>query len=416
MTWDLFLSYGTEDSEFARQLARSLQDEGLRVWFAEFVLQAGDSLRRSINAGLRDSDFGVVILSPHFFKKEWTLWELDGLTAREHSGRKMILPVWYNVSVEEVRRYSPSLVDKLSVEFRGSVESVAIGILKAIYAHRATLKDWIRPTLLLPDGSEAVILPLRPLYSGQVACIGRYPVTNEQYQRFVSDTGYSVPSGETYRDGGWRGPFHPWEDEHFRALDKPVVCVSYHDAREYCHWATTPQFEFLLPSGDLWDYAATGTFAEYGIYRTMRAAASAEIHHRSDSPAAIDRSGKRENRLGISDMLGNVWEWVGGGFTNYQVPYIARILPLPLPPQVELRGGSFLDDLDKVRPIVHSSSLKDGLDTRHSDLGFRVAVRIHLEDIPKETRLFLEDQPSFADEMNVPMIRVGRVVARDDDF
>jgi hypothetical protein len=94
MTWDVFVSYGTEDKQFARRLAKGLQEAGLRVWFDEFALEAGDSLRRSIDKGLRDSHYGVVVLSHNFFRKEWPQRELDGFTARDDGKSKVIIPIW----------------------------------------------------------------------------------------------------------------------------------------------------------------------------------------------------------------------------------------------------------------------------------------------------------------------------------
>ncbi|TEU12597.1 MAG: toll/interleukin-1 receptor domain-containing protein, partial [Anaerolineales bacterium] len=99
MDWDVFISHTWEDKEdIARPLAEALRQKGLRVWYDEFTLTLGDSLRRSIDHGLAQSRYGVVILSPNFFTKEWSQKELDGLAAREVSGEKVILPVWHNVT------------------------------------------------------------------------------------------------------------------------------------------------------------------------------------------------------------------------------------------------------------------------------------------------------------------------------
>ena len=62
-----------------RPLAERLVSAGLKVWYDDFSLKVGDSLRRSLDEGLSKSRFGVVILSPSFFKKEWPQKELDGL-------------------------------------------------------------------------------------------------------------------------------------------------------------------------------------------------------------------------------------------------------------------------------------------------------------------------------------------------
>lgn len=113
--YDVFVSHASEDKEaVVRPLARALQSAGLRVWFDEFTLHIGDSLRQKIDRGLANSRFGVVVLSHAFFAKGWTNYELDGMVTKTVTGEQVLLPVWHNVSKAEVMRYSPSLADKLA--------------------------------------------------------------------------------------------------------------------------------------------------------------------------------------------------------------------------------------------------------------------------------------------------------------
>lgn len=114
--YDVFISHAGEDKpEVVRPLAKALRELGLAVWYDEFELTIGDSLRRNIDRGLVASRFGVVVLSPSFFEKGWPNYELDGLVTREVSGgRQLILPVWHNVSRSDVAGYSPSLADKVA--------------------------------------------------------------------------------------------------------------------------------------------------------------------------------------------------------------------------------------------------------------------------------------------------------------
>jgi hypothetical protein len=114
---DAFISHASEDKEdLVRPLAEKLVVAGLSIWYDEFELTVGDSLRRSIDRGLARSRFGIVVLSPHFFAKSWTQYELDGLVTREISdGGKVILPLWHHISKDEVRSYSPSLADKVAL-------------------------------------------------------------------------------------------------------------------------------------------------------------------------------------------------------------------------------------------------------------------------------------------------------------
>ena len=66
--FDVFISHTSEDKdEVVRPLATALRDAGLKVWYDEFELRIGDSLRRKIDKGLASSRFGVVVLSQDFF-------------------------------------------------------------------------------------------------------------------------------------------------------------------------------------------------------------------------------------------------------------------------------------------------------------------------------------------------------------
>ncbi|HYX71954.1 MAG TPA: toll/interleukin-1 receptor domain-containing protein [Nitrososphaera sp.] len=135
MEWDIFISHAYEDKVVvARPLADMLAAVGLTVWLDEAELFVGDSLRSKIDAGLNHSRFGVVILSPNFFSKEWPKSELDGLIARESHGDKVILPVWHNVTVSEVRAYSPILAGRLGVSTEKGLAEVSKKILQAVRA------------------------------------------------------------------------------------------------------------------------------------------------------------------------------------------------------------------------------------------------------------------------------------------
>ena len=130
--WDAFISYASEDRRIAADLAAQLQNRGLEVWYDGFALRIGDSIRQSIEQGLAQSRFGVVILSRAFFCKDWPQRELNGLFSLEVAGRKMILPVWHNISDAEVRNYSPILADRLGVSTEHGITRVAERITEAI--------------------------------------------------------------------------------------------------------------------------------------------------------------------------------------------------------------------------------------------------------------------------------------------
>ena len=114
--YDVFISHASEDKEdFVKPLVEALQASGYKVWYDEFTLKIGDSLRRSIDNGLKNSRYGIVIFSSAFFAKNWTQYEVDGLVTRETEGRKVILPIWHMVSKDQVQNFSPSLADKRAI-------------------------------------------------------------------------------------------------------------------------------------------------------------------------------------------------------------------------------------------------------------------------------------------------------------
>lgn len=115
--YDFFISHASEDKDdFVRLLADALVEAGCKVWYDETVLKPGDSLRRSIDRGLIDSRYGIVVISPNFIKKSWTEYELNGMVAKEMNGHKVIIPIWYNVTIDDVLHFSPTLADKIAID------------------------------------------------------------------------------------------------------------------------------------------------------------------------------------------------------------------------------------------------------------------------------------------------------------
>ena len=74
-------------------------------------IKPGMSIRRSLDQGLRNSRYGIVVLSPDFLRKGWTQFELDGLVMRQVDEGNVIIPIWHRISKDELMKYSPSLVD-----------------------------------------------------------------------------------------------------------------------------------------------------------------------------------------------------------------------------------------------------------------------------------------------------------------
>ena len=132
--YDVFISHASEDKdEVVRPLAQALQDGGLSVWYDEFELRIGDSLRQSIDTGISASRFGIVVLSKAFFDKGWPNYELDGLVTMAVNGEQTLLPIWHNITKDAVVSYSASLADKVARNTTShTVEDIAAEILDVV--------------------------------------------------------------------------------------------------------------------------------------------------------------------------------------------------------------------------------------------------------------------------------------------
>jgi hypothetical protein len=141
MLYDVFICHASEDKDdFVRPLAEALKRANVEVWYDEFSLKLGDSIRRAIDMGLRSSRFGVVVISKAFLERKWPQYELDGLIEREMTGEdRVLLPVWYNITHEEISAYSPSLTGRKAAIFAHGLDSVVSQILSVIHPQGSSL-------------------------------------------------------------------------------------------------------------------------------------------------------------------------------------------------------------------------------------------------------------------------------------
>lgn len=115
-THDVFVCHASEDKGFVGPLVKALKRAGVKVWYDEDFLQWGDGLRSSIDRGLVNSRYGIVVFSKAFLKKKhWTEHELNGLFAKERNGRKVILPIWHKITDRELLQYSPAFADRIAM-------------------------------------------------------------------------------------------------------------------------------------------------------------------------------------------------------------------------------------------------------------------------------------------------------------
>lgn len=137
-----------------------------------------------------------------------------------------------------------------------------------------------------------------------------YPVTIQQYEKFIDGDGYknndywSGPRQIWLRTEGLTEP-QLWTDERFNQPDHPVVGVSYYEAEAYAKWAGK-----RLPTEKEWERAARGTDGReypWGDQFDQERCNTAESSHGMTTP--VTRYPNDVSPVGCYDLAGNVWEW-----------------------------------------------------------------------------------------------------------
>ncbi|MGX4667805.1 TIR domain-containing protein [Cerasibacillus sp. JNUCC 74] len=115
--YDVFISHSADDKDsFVDDLASALKEANISIWYDNDSIGWGKSIRQEIDKGLTHSKYGIVVISPTFIKKYWTNYELNGILSKEgSSGTQMILPIWHNITADEVKKYSHSLSNLLAL-------------------------------------------------------------------------------------------------------------------------------------------------------------------------------------------------------------------------------------------------------------------------------------------------------------
>jgi hypothetical protein len=197
--YDVFICHASEDKDtVVRKLANLLRKRHIAVWYDEFSLEIGDSVRRAIDKGLRQSRFGIVVLSKAFFQKEWPQYELDGLLEMEIVGReKVLLPVWHEVTQNYVANYSPSLAGRLAAK-------TSTGLVRVADQLSQVIKPLSSPLVIARDYllSWNVTPPV---------------ITDKHWLNVVQASSYELPFGavpdESSTWGRWSFPLPPKSED-----------------------------------------------------------------------------------------------------------------------------------------------------------------------------------------------------------
>lgn len=123
-----FISHDSSDKEeVASKIASQLTSMGCPVWYDEYSLKVGDSLRESIEKGIKECKHCIIVLSRNFISNGgWTKTEFESVFARQiHEKSNVLLPIWYNIEESDVYEYCPSLLNIVALRWsKGEEEKV----------------------------------------------------------------------------------------------------------------------------------------------------------------------------------------------------------------------------------------------------------------------------------------------------
>jgi formylglycine-generating enzyme required for sulfatase activity len=212
--------------------------------------------------------------------------------------------------------------------------------------------------------------------------LGKYPLTNAEYGRFIEAGGYQRKDWWTEagwakkEEGNWSEPRY-WQETRFNKPNQPVVGVSWYECMAYCRWLSAETGRlYRLPTEAEWEKGARGL--EGWLYPWGNEAEASRLNIwegeqvvSATTPVGIYPTGATP--LGVFDCAGNVWEWC---FTRWQKPYQAQedtggLDDLEGTAIRVLRGGSWYARLNYARCAFRSRYLPDG---RSSRAGFRLVA------------------------------------------
>ncbi len=220
-------------------------------------------------------------------------------------------------------------------------------------------------------------VPSRKIYLDSFY-IGKYPVTNREFQAFVESGGYTQE--EFWLPEGWEvikkikitEPLY-WRDRKRNGLNFPVVGVSWYECEAFCRWLSQKTgLDYRLPTEAEWEKAARGTDGRlwpWGNKFNKEICNSEELDFRRTTPIGMFPEG--ESPYGCLDMAGNAWQWCQDWFK----PGYCYDLTLknPIGPTLGdyrvVRGGSWISDLDHCRCAYRRGDIPFG---RGDFVGFRL--------------------------------------------
>jgi formylglycine-generating enzyme required for sulfatase activity len=376
---DIFISYARQDLDWVSKLAAHLAAAGWSVWW-DSKIPAGRTFRQVIDEALEAARCVVVVWSEKALASDWVLEEAD-----EGRKRRILVPVlkervrpplgFRQVQAADLTNWQGDENDQQYQSLVGDINAL-IGPPAKSLAGSPVARSQLPDPKLSPFGESVdpktgiafITIPAgefdmgsetgesdeRPVHRVRITQpfrLGKYPVTNAEYERFLK----AHPQ---------MSPPRYWTNSQFNDPRQPVVGVSWHDAQAFCQWAgcrlpTEAEWEYACRAGSKGRFCFGDDETRLGEYAWYDANSSARTH-----PVGQ----KKPNQWGLYDAHGNVWEWC----QDWHGPYSEQHVSDPTGPKQGdyrvLHGGSWNRNATNLRSAFRGQTNPD---YRDDYVGFR---------------------------------------------
>ncbi len=198
------------------------------------------------------------------------------------------------------------------------------------------------------DSTNTDALPIHSIYLGDFY-IGRYEVTFAEYDNYALHVGRDLPQFDRHGRG-----------------NRAVVRVDWQQARDFCRF-----FGWRLPTENEWEYAARARGLKQRFAGTDHPDSLSIFAHTKENtqPHSQPVGTKKPNQIGLFDMSGNVYEWIGSYYQFYENP--KELHDFENNDIRIIRGGSFASWLNTSKVYWRVGVLGDA---QSYEIGFRCAI------------------------------------------
>jgi hypothetical protein len=327
----VFISYSRRDTEIMRLIRNDLQAGGLTIWTDEGIEPGAASWKKAIEDAISQAGCLVGVLSPDAKQSPWVNEELNFAELQEkpiflihaRGSERDAIPFGFStfqrVDIRDSTRYSIEINNLVQIIQKRLRERRPISNLSTfdmigktilpqpfdwceIPAGKVTLED-ARDI----DGMEGGIFSVARFF------IGKYPITNAQFQVFVDAL-------DGYRAARWWSYSKMAEDWHtqnpqpqasqFGGADLPRTNVCWYESIAFCLWLSARTgLNIVLPTDQQWQRSAQGDDGRSYPWGNEFDPKRCNIQQPVGQTTPVTRYPEGASPYGVMDMCSNVWEW-----------------------------------------------------------------------------------------------------------